>query len=69
MPEMTKEILAKIKRGDGITDAELKIAIEWYRDLTDKLDMLHPQYYLAWKDAYYILLKLQDFDFSRKHCR
>jgi len=61
-----KNVLGKIHRGDGITDPELQMGLEFLRELEWRLDLLCPEYQLAWKDVYMRLQVLEGFDRSRR---
>ena len=65
--KMTKEILHKIEVGDGLTDEELDISVEFFTDLEEKLDLMGAKYYLAWKPVFYLKIRLQEFKNARKN--
>jgi hypothetical protein len=62
---MTKELLAKIENGDGLTDEELETALGFYTDLEGKLRLLGPKFHLAWVEVLRTQQALASFKFHR----
>lgn len=64
--EMMQPILQKIAVGDGLTDSELRVAVEFYDDLRDKLSLLGPRFQLAWEPVFHRSMQLQGFLEARR---
>lgn len=62
---MTKEIVQKVQIGDGLTNEELLIAIRFYNQLEDMLDIMGPVYTLAWREVRFRRVQLEQYGISR----
>jgi|OM-RGC.v1.033515727 hypothetical protein len=65
--DMTQDMIEKIAVGDGLTDAELAVALEFYTDLQQKLRLLGPTFHLAWVEVNRIQRDLERFKFHREN--
>lgn len=61
-----KEIIEKIRKGDGLNDVELERAITHYSVLQDMLNEHGELYYLTWSDVFYTLTNLKIYRNSRE---
>jgi len=64
--EMTREIIERINIGDGITNPELDAALTFYKDLSDKLRLLGPEFKLMRNEIYATLERLKGFKAARE---
>lgn len=64
---MNQILMSKIQMGYSLTDDELDLALEFFRDLQLSLSVLRPTFDLAWFEANRILTKLEGFKFHRSH--
>ena len=62
---ISKEILEKIRSGDGLTDGELDLAIKFYGELLENLDCLGCEYRLFWSETRRTLDSLKSFKRAR----
>lgn len=51
MKMLSKETVNRINIGDGLTKRELTDALVFYKDLSDMLHLLGPEFKLAWKEV------------------
>ncbi len=62
---MNRELVHVINVGDRITNPELDLALTFYRDLSDKLDIMGPEFKHAWREVYSTLGRLEGFRRAR----
>lgn len=67
--EDVKQVLEKVRVGDGLTDVELDMMLDFYEDLSVKLQALGPKYQLAWHPVYMTCQTLKDFKAVRERNR
>ena len=70
--EVTVPMLEKVRRGDALTNNELRLAIEFYTDLSkylDKITMVEKGYDFAGQHARRELQRLELFSSNRKSKR
>jgi len=60
-----KEADEKFIQGDGISDEELQLLLEFYRPLAAKLKLLGPHFHLAWRECLSRTVTLIGFARSR----
>ena len=53
----------------SITDQELSVLSRRFDELTSTLRLLGPKWYLAWREAHAMKLRLDDIKFARKQAR
>lgn len=61
-----KELIAKIRNGDPLSDGELKVAIDWYTAARNMLEPFGELYKLVWKDINQELIRLEGYQILRK---
>lgn len=66
MNMLSKETINRINIGDGVTKRELANALVFYKDLSDMLNILGPEFKHAWREIYFTLERLRGFDAARK---
>lgn len=62
---LSKETINRINIGDGITKRELTNALVFYKDLSDTLNILGPEFKHAWRDVNSTLNRLEGFQRAR----
>lgn len=63
---MDKELLEKIRVGDGITDDELDRALVFFRHLEASLKLMGTVFHHAWFDVFSTLNRLEGFKSARE---
>jgi hypothetical protein len=66
MTKITKEMVAKVKQGDPVSDDELEILLKEFRSLHDILSVLGAEFYLARVEVLRNLIRFEDWDRHRK---
>lgn len=61
-----KAALVELRGGGAISDANLKILLDFFRNAEGVLDALGPHYHLAWSAVYNDLVMLEQFEMLRK---
>lgn len=65
MMKISKEIVNRINIGDALTRRELTDALIFYKDLSNMLLLLGPEFKHAWKDVNSTLERLIGFQRAR----
>ncbi len=65
MNMLSKETINRINIGDGITKRELTNALVFYKDLSDMLNILGPEFKHAWREVNFTLNRLEGFQRAR----
>lgn len=63
--KMNRELIYTISIGDGLTKQELNVALIFYKDLSDKLDIMGPEFKHAWREVNSTLSRLEGFQRAR----
>jgi len=64
--EKLEAVLKKIGKGDGLTDEELELAIDFYKEAEWRLKLLGPHFHLAWREVYFRLTAFEEFKLNRQ---
>lgn len=62
---MTPEIVAKIERGDMLSDQELRVALVFYEDMAKKLMILGPKFHFAFVECNHRAVELDGYRRNR----
>ena len=65
MNMLSKETINRINIGDGITKRELTNALVFYKELSDMLNILGPEFKHAWREVNSTLNRLEGFQRAR----
>ena len=60
-----RTIYEKYIKGDALTNKELEVGVEFYKDLADKLIQCGPIFRLAYKEANTVFINLAGFQKAR----
>ena len=65
MKMLSKEAIHRINIGDGLTKRELTDALIFYKDLSNMLNILGPEFKHAWREVNSTLDRLEGFQRAR----
>ena len=58
-------VYEKFVNGDSLTDKEVSFGVAFYKDLADKLISCGPAFWLTFKEANQVYMRLEDFQRAR----
>jgi hypothetical protein len=61
-----RSVYEKFVRGDSLSDKEVNFGVTFYKDLADKLISCGPTFWLAFKEANQVYMRLEDFQSARR---
>lgn len=61
-----RDIYSSFIHGDSLTNEQVEVGKEFFKDLADKLLLCGPEFRLAFKEANTVAMRLEEFSNARK---